>query len=40
MPCVLISGGTGLIGSHLVNYLIKKDYDVVILSRKKKSNFR
>ena len=35
MPCVLISGGTGLIGSHLANYLIKKDYDVVILSRKK-----
>jgi uncharacterized protein (TIGR01777 family) len=35
MPCVLISGGTGLIGSHLVNHLIQKDYDIIILSRKK-----
>ncbi len=35
MPCVLISGGTGLIGSHLVNYLLQKDYDIIILSRRK-----
>ena len=35
MPCVLISGGTGLIGSHLVNHLIQKNYDIIILSRKK-----
>jgi uncharacterized protein (TIGR01777 family) len=35
MPCVLISGGTGLIGSHLVDHLIQKNYDIIILSRKK-----
>ncbi|HZW70136.1 MAG TPA: NAD-dependent epimerase/dehydratase family protein, partial [Hanamia sp.] len=35
MPCVLISGGTGLIGSHLVNHLIQKNYDIIILSRRK-----
>ena len=35
MPVVLISGGTGLIGSHLTNHLIEKDFDVIILSRNK-----
>jgi len=35
MPVVLISGGTGLIGSALTNHLIERDYEVVILSRQK-----
>ncbi len=35
MPVVLISGGTGLIGSRLAHHLIERDYDVIILSRKK-----
>jgi hypothetical protein len=35
MPVVLISGGTGLIGTALTHHLIERDYDIVILSRKK-----
>ncbi|MGN6194756.1 MAG: TIGR01777 family oxidoreductase [Ginsengibacter sp.] len=35
MPVVLISGGTGLIGTALTRHLIERDYDIVILSRKK-----
>jgi len=35
MPLVLISGGTGLIGSRLVNHLSERDYDIVILTRQK-----
>ena len=35
MGVVLISGGTGLIGSALARHLIERDYDVIILSRKK-----
>ncbi len=35
MPVVLISGGTGLIGSHLTNHLIERGFDVIILSRSK-----
>ncbi len=35
MPVVLISGGTGLIGSHLTNHLTERGFDVVILSRSK-----
>lgn len=35
MSVVLISGGTGLIGSTLTRHLIERDYDVIILSRKK-----
>ncbi len=35
MSVVLISGGTGLIGSHLTNYLLQRGFDLVILSRKK-----
>lgn len=34
---VLITGGTGLIGKRLTEILLKKDYDVAYLSRKKKS---
>jgi uncharacterized protein (TIGR01777 family) len=38
MSAVLISGGTGLIGSHLANHLVEKGFDVVILSRHKNLN--
>jgi uncharacterized protein (TIGR01777 family) len=37
MPTVLISGGTGLIGKNLTGHLTAKGYEVIILSRKKKS---
>jgi uncharacterized protein len=36
MPVVLISGGTGLIGTKLTHHLIESNYDVVILSRDRK----
>jgi len=35
MSVVLISGGTGLIGSALTRHLIERGYDVIILSRTK-----
>ncbi len=35
MPVVLISGGTGLIGSHLTAHLAERGFDVIILTRKK-----
>lgn len=35
MPVVLISGGTGLIGTNLTRHLIEKNYDVIILTREK-----
>ena len=35
MPRVLISGGTGLIGSHLTKHLIERGFEVVILTREK-----
>ena len=38
MSAVLISGGTGLIGSHLTNHLVERGFDVVVLSRKKLSS--
>jgi len=37
MANVLISGGTGLIGSHLSKFLAENGFDVVILSRNKNS---
>ena len=33
MPVVLISGGTGLIGTKLTHHLTESNYDVIILSR-------
>jgi len=33
MSTVLITGGTGLIGKHLVNALVQRGYKVIILSR-------
>ncbi|MEP6926987.1 MAG: TIGR01777 family oxidoreductase [Ginsengibacter sp.] len=35
MPVVLISGGTGLIGTKLTSHLIENNYEVIILSRNK-----
>jgi uncharacterized protein len=35
MPVVLISGGTGLIGSVLVRHLTERGYEIIILSREK-----
>ena len=35
MPVVLISGGTGLIGTHLARHLIERGYGIIILSRNK-----
>ena len=35
MPVVLISGGTGLIGTNLTRHLIGKNYEVIILTRDK-----
>jgi uncharacterized protein (TIGR01777 family) len=36
-PTILITGGTGLIGSALTNFLIEKGHGVIILTRKKDS---
>ncbi|MCF8378897.1 MAG: TIGR01777 family oxidoreductase [Bacteroidales bacterium] len=38
MPKVLMTGGTGLIGSALSKKLVEKGYEVAILSRGKKNN--
>ena len=35
MPVVLISGGSGLIGSNLTRHLIERGYDIIILTREK-----
>jgi len=35
MTNILVSGGTGLIGAHLCNYLTERGYEVIILTRKK-----
>ncbi len=35
MPVVLISGGTGLIGTKLTTHLTERGYDVIVLSRNK-----
>lgn len=35
MPAVLITGGTGLIGTTLTKHLTAKGYEVILLSRKK-----
>jgi nucleoside-diphosphate-sugar epimerase len=33
MPTVLITGGTGMIGTALSRHLLQQGYDVIILSR-------
>lgn len=37
MPTVLITGGTGLIGTALTNYLLTRNYTVIVMSRSVKS---
>lgn len=39
-PCVLITGGNGFIGSHLVDALVKDDYKVIVLKRSTSSLWR
>jgi uncharacterized protein len=38
MKKVLITGGTGLIGSRLAALLTEKGYEVIVLSRQPKNN--
>lgn len=38
MAKVLISGGTGLIGQHLAKMLLKHNYDVAVLSRRRSTS--
>ena len=40
MAVVLISGGTGLIGTKLTSHLIERNYEVIILSRRQKKFLR
>ncbi len=35
MPIILISGGTGLIGTNLTRHLTERNYEVIILSRER-----
>ena len=40
MQTVLITGGTGMVGQALTNYLIDKGYAVIVLTRSKKKSSR
>ena len=40
MQTVLITGGTGMVGQALTNYLIDNGYDVIVLSRSEKKSSR
>ena len=42
MPTVLLTGGTGMIGTHLQNFLLEKGYSIIVLIRneKQKKPFR
>ena len=35
MPLVLITGGTGLVGTNLTRHLLQRNYEVIILTREK-----
>ncbi|MBI2730485.1 MAG: TIGR01777 family protein [Sphingobacteriales bacterium] len=39
MPIVLITGGSGLVGKALTNYLLKRNHTVIIMSRSVKNSF-
>jgi uncharacterized protein len=34
---IAISGGSGFIGTHLINYLLEKQYEVILITRAKKT---
>src|SRR5690242_11413579 len=36
MPTVLLTGGTGMIGTHLQNFLLENDYSIIVLIRNEK----
>lgn len=38
MSTVLLTGGTGMIGTHLQNFLVEKNYKVIVLIRNEKQN--
>src|SRR4051812_7116114 len=38
MATVLITGGTGLVGSHLTKLLLQKGYEVIVLTRHAKQS--
>ncbi len=40
MQTVLITGGTGMVGQSLTNYLIEKGYEVIVLTRSEKRSSR
>jgi uncharacterized protein YbjT (DUF2867 family) len=40
MKTVLITGGTGLVGSRLTELLLARNYNVIVLSRSKKKQVR
>jgi uncharacterized protein (TIGR01777 family) len=40
MQTALITGGTGMVGQALTNYLIDKGYDVIVLTRSEKKSSR
>jgi len=40
MQTILITGGTGMVGQALTNYLIDNGYDVIVLSRSEKKSSR
>ena len=40
MQTVLITGGTGMVGQALSNYLLEKGYEVIVLSRSEKRSSR
>jgi uncharacterized protein (TIGR01777 family) len=40
MPTVLLTGGTGLIGTHLQNFLLEKGYSIIVLIRDEKQRKR
>ena len=36
MPTILLTGGTGMIGTHLQNFLLEKGYKIIVLIRNEK----
>ena len=40
MQTILITGGTGMVGQSLTNFLLAKEYQVIVLTRQKKQSSR